>query len=79
MFTLKLHHNGNFTITPGGTIYAGGEVRYVDYVNIDRFSCELLEHMVRFMGHTLVDYSTVLFRVPALSLDFGVVQLELDQ
>ena len=45
MFSIKLHHGGNFTKLPN-TKYVKGEVGYIDLVDIDEFLVHELDAMM---------------------------------
>nr|KAJ0200832.1 hypothetical protein LSAT_V11C600321840 [Lactuca sativa] len=49
-FSIKLHHGGKFTKLPD-IKYIGGEVRYVDYVDIDEFSVHELDAIMLDLGY----------------------------
>ncbi|CAI9282986.1 unnamed protein product [Lactuca saligna] len=52
MFSIKLHHGGNFTKLPN-TKYVKGEVRYIDLVDIDEFSVHELDAMMLELGYSV--------------------------
>nr|KAJ0213156.1 hypothetical protein LSAT_V11C400190450 [Lactuca sativa] len=79
-FSIKLHHGGKFTKLPD-IKYIGGEVRYVDYVDIDEFSVHELDAMMLDQGYPdprmieLTDESPVIyyhFRIPNGDFQFGL-------
>ncbi|CAI9296381.1 unnamed protein product [Lactuca saligna] len=49
-FSIKLHHDGKLTKLPD-IKYIGGEVRYVDYVDIDEFSVHELDVIMLDLGY----------------------------
>nr|KAJ0211905.1 hypothetical protein LSAT_V11C400212900 [Lactuca sativa] len=49
-FSIKLHHGGKFTKLPD-IKYTGGEVRYVDYVDIDEFYVHELDAIMLDLGY----------------------------
>ncbi|CAI9274677.1 unnamed protein product [Lactuca saligna] len=49
-FSIKLNHGGKFTKLPD-IKYIGGEVRYVDYVDIDEFSIHELDAIMLDLGY----------------------------
>lgn len=59
--------------------YAGGVVSNIDYVNISHFSMQQLDLMVKALGYTRVEYFTVFFRIPTLSMKYGVVVIEFEE
>ncbi|CAI9292486.1 unnamed protein product [Lactuca saligna] len=71
MFTIKLHHGGNFTKLPN-TKYVKGEVRYIDLVDIDEFSVYELDAMMLELGYSVPRVIYYHFRIPHEDLDFGL-------
>ncbi|CAI9292054.1 unnamed protein product [Lactuca saligna] len=71
MFTIKLHHGGNFTKLPN-TKYVKGEVRYIDLVDIDEFSVHELDTMMLELGYSVPPVIYYHFRIPHEDLDFGL-------
>ncbi|CAI9282398.1 unnamed protein product [Lactuca saligna] len=65
-FSIKLHHGGKFTKLPD-IKYTGGEVRYVDYVDIDEFYVHELDAIMLDLGYPdpqmieLIDESPVIY------------------
>nr|KAJ0210839.1 hypothetical protein LSAT_V11C400209020 [Lactuca sativa] len=85
-FSIMLHHGGKFTKLPD-IKYTGGEVHYVDYVDIDEFSV-LLDAIMLDLGYPdprmieLTDESPVIyyhFRIPNGDFQFGLRALGNDQ
>ncbi|CAI9286001.1 unnamed protein product [Lactuca saligna] len=86
-FSIKLHHGGKFTKLPD-IKYTGGEVRYVDYVDIDEFSVHELDAIMLDLGYPdprmieLSVESPVIyyhFRIPNGDFQFGLRALGNDQ
>nr|KAJ0213473.1 hypothetical protein LSAT_V11C400168770 [Lactuca sativa] len=86
-FSIKLHHGGKFTKLPD-IKYIGGEVRYVDYVDIDEFSVHELDAIMLDLGYPdprnseFADESPVIyyhFRIPNGEFQFGLRALGNDQ
>ncbi|XP_052622315.1 uncharacterized protein LOC111885906 [Lactuca sativa] len=86
-FSIKLHHGGKFTKLPD-IKYIGGEVRYVDYVDIDEFSVHELDAIMLDLGYPdprnsdFADESPVIyyhFRIPNGDFQFGLRALGNDQ
>nr|KAJ0213339.1 hypothetical protein LSAT_V11C400157690 [Lactuca sativa] len=71
MFTIKLHHGGNFTKLLN-TKYVKGEVRYIDLVDIDDFSVHELDAMMLELGYSVPPVIYYHFRIPHEDLDFGL-------
>ncbi|CAI9264928.1 unnamed protein product [Lactuca saligna] len=71
MFSIKLHHGGNFTKLPN-TKYVKGEVRYIDLVDIDEFSVHELDAMMLELGYSVPPVIYYHFRIPHEDLDFGL-------
>ncbi|CAI9279653.1 unnamed protein product [Lactuca saligna] len=78
-FSIKFHHGRKFTTLPDMK-YAGGEVCYVDYVDIDEFSVHELDVIMLDLGYPnprmieLTDESPVIyhhFRIPNENDDQG--------
>nr|KAJ0219453.1 hypothetical protein LSAT_V11C300139830 [Lactuca sativa] len=86
-FSIKLHHGGRFTKLPD-IKYTGGEMCYVDYVDIDEFSLHELDAIMLDLGYPdpwmdeLTDESPVIyydFRIPNGDFQFGLRALGNDQ
>nr|KAJ0217714.1 hypothetical protein LSAT_V11C300139290 [Lactuca sativa] len=86
-FSIKLHHGGKFTKLPD-IKYTGGEVCYVDDVDIDEFFVHELDAIMLDLGYPdprmieLTDESTVIyyhFRIPNGDFQFGLRALGNDQ
>ncbi|CAI9281867.1 unnamed protein product [Lactuca saligna] len=71
MFTIKLHHGGNFTKLPNMK-YVKGEVRYIDLVDIDEFSVHELDGMMLELGYFVPPVIYYHFRIPYEDLDFDL-------
>ncbi|CAI9264792.1 unnamed protein product [Lactuca saligna] len=86
-FSIKLHHGGRFTKLLD-IKYTGGEVCYVDYVDIDEFSVHELDAIMLDLDYPdprmieLTDESPVIyyhFRIPNGDFQFGLRPLGNDQ
>ena len=73
-FTLKIHHGGIFTKSPGRR-YVDGTIDYVDFVDIDVFSVHELDTMVREIGYVEGQTLYYHFLIPEVELDFGLLPL----
>ncbi|CAI9291361.1 unnamed protein product [Lactuca saligna] len=71
MFTIKLHHGGNFMKLPN-TKYVKGEARYIDLVDIDEFPVHELDAMMLELGYSVPPVIYYHFRIPYEDLDFGL-------
>ncbi|PWA80291.1 PDDEXK-like protein [Artemisia annua] len=78
MFTLEIHHNGQFTSTPG-RIYLFGDIDWFDGIHCDVFSLGLLGEMLEDLGYTDRTLVYTHFRLPGESLDDGLLPLKSDE
>ncbi|PWA86677.1 hypothetical protein CTI12_AA130470 [Artemisia annua] len=78
MFTLEIHHNGQFTSTPG-RIYLFGDTDWFDGIHCDIFSMGLLGEMLEDLGYTDRTLVYTHFRLPRESLDDGLLPLKSDE
>ncbi|PWA79711.1 hypothetical protein CTI12_AA202720 [Artemisia annua] len=78
MFTLEIHHNGQFTSTPG-RIYLFGNTDWFDGIHCDVFSMGLLGEMLEDLGYTDRTLVYTHFRLPGESLDDGLLPLKSDE
>ncbi|PWA41920.1 hypothetical protein CTI12_AA549650 [Artemisia annua] len=78
MFTLEIHHNGQFTSTPG-RIYLFGDTDWFDGIHCDVFSMGLLGEMLEDLGYTDRTLVYTHFRLPGESLDDGLLPLKSDE
>ncbi|PWA89001.1 transposase, MuDR [Artemisia annua] len=78
MFTLQVHHNGEFTSTPGRR-YLFGDTDWFDGVHCDVFSMGLLGEMLEELG--CMDRTLVFthFKIPDESLDDGLLPLKSEE
>ncbi|PWA54404.1 hypothetical protein CTI12_AA434200 [Artemisia annua] len=76
MFTLEIHHNGQFT---SGRSYLFGDTDWFDGVHCDVFSMVLLGEMLEDLGYTDRTLVYTHFRIPEESLDDGLLQLKSDE
>ncbi|MFS7978583.1 hypothetical protein Hanom_Chr10g00917141 [Helianthus anomalus] len=77
LFTLKVHHGGDFT-DEGDFEYGGGQVDYVDNVNFDMFSLIVMNDMLLAFGYSEEDVVVYHFRVPREYLMVGLRPLGTD-
>lgn len=79
IFSVKLHHGGEFTNFPGRK-YVRGKVNYVDLVDMDTFSVHDIDDLMEELGYceegNLLFYH---FLRPTADLDFGLFALACDQ
>ncbi|PWA76603.1 hypothetical protein CTI12_AA234720 [Artemisia annua] len=78
MFTLEIHHNGQFTSTPG-RIYLFGDTDWFDGIHCDVFSTGLLGEMLEDLGYTDRTLVYTHLRLPGESLDDGLLPLKSDE
>ncbi|CAI9269817.1 unnamed protein product [Lactuca saligna] len=88
-FSIKIHHGGGGGVTKLPDIkYTRGEVRYIDYVDINEFSIHELDAIMLDLGYPnplrieLTDESLVIyyhFRIPNGDFQFGLRALGNDQ
>ncbi|PWA97306.1 hypothetical protein CTI12_AA030120 [Artemisia annua] len=78
MFTLQIHHNGEFTSTPGRR-YLFGDTDWFDGVHCDVFSMDLLGEMLEDLGYTDRTLVFTHFRIPDESLDDGLLPLKSEE
>ncbi|KAJ0794948.1 hypothetical protein HanPI659440_Chr04g0144771 [Helianthus annuus] len=77
LFTLKLHHGGDFT-DEDDFEYGGGKVDYIDNVNSDMFSLIVMNDMLLAFGYSEEDVVVYHFRVPGEDLMLGLRPLGTD-
>ncbi|PWA77159.1 hypothetical protein CTI12_AA125040 [Artemisia annua] len=78
MFTLEIHHNGEFTSTPGRR-YLFGDTDWFDGVHCDVFSMGLLGEMFEDLGYTDRTLMFTHFKIPDESLDDGLLPLKSEE
>ncbi|PWA58579.1 hypothetical protein CTI12_AA361660 [Artemisia annua] len=78
MFTLQIHHNGEFTSTPGRR-YLFGDTDWFDGVHCDVFSMGLLGEMLEDLGYTDRTIVFTHFKIPDESLDDGLLPLNSEE
>ncbi|PWA82807.1 hypothetical protein CTI12_AA175090 [Artemisia annua] len=78
IFTFQIHHNGEFTSTPGRR-YLFGDTDWFDGVHCDIFSMDLLGEMLEDLGYTDRTLLFTHFRIPDESLDDGLLPLKSDE
>nr|GEU98207.1 hypothetical protein [Tanacetum cinerariifolium] len=78
LFTLKIHHSGNFT-SPPGRIYHCAKIQWYDLDDSETFSINEYDAMLEDLG--IKDGSILFsrFRIPGKSLDEGLVPLMSNQ
>ncbi|KAL4577821.1 hypothetical protein LXL04_013935 [Taraxacum kok-saghyz] len=79
IFSIRLHHGGEFTKYPGRK-YIKGKENFVDLLDIDKFSIHDLDDIVEYFDYVedgkLMFYH---FLMPLSSLDYGLYALASDQ
>ncbi|PWA91638.1 hypothetical protein CTI12_AA023690 [Artemisia annua] len=78
MFTLQIHHNGEFTSTPVRR-YLFGDTDWFDGVHCDVFSMGLLGEMLEDLGYTDRTLVFTHFKIPHESLDDGLLPLKSEE
>ncbi|PWA52915.1 transposase, MuDR [Artemisia annua] len=78
MFTLQIHHYGEFTSTPRRR-YLFGDTNWFDGVHCDVFSMDLLGEMLEDLGYTDRTLVFTHFRIPDESLDDGLLPLKSEE
>nr|KAJ0227088.1 hypothetical protein LSAT_V11C100000450 [Lactuca sativa] len=71
MFTIKLHHGGEFTKFPNVN-YIEGTVTYVDMVDIEEFSIHEMDVIMKGLGYSVPPVIYYHFRVPKGDMHFGL-------
>ena len=74
MFTIKLHHGGEFTKFPNVN-YIEGIVTYVDMVDIEEFSIHEMDAIMKGLGYSVLPVIYYHFRVPKGDMHFGLQAL----
>ncbi|GJX21687.1 hypothetical protein Tco_0226132 [Tanacetum coccineum] len=74
LFTLKIHHSGNFTSLPDRR-YRYAVIEWYDLVNSKRFSIYGFDAMLEDLGIKGGSFLFSYFRIPGKSLDEGLVPL----
>jgi hypothetical protein len=78
VFSLQIHHNGEFTSKPGRR-YLFGDKYWFDGIHSDVFSMELLGEMLEDLGYSDSTLMFTHFRIPGESLDDGLLPLKSDE
>ena len=78
VFSLQIHHNGEFTSKPGRR-YLFGDTDWFDGIHSDVFSMELLGEMLEDLGYSDSTLMFTHFRIPGESLDDGLLPLKSDE
>nr|KAJ0185193.1 hypothetical protein LSAT_V11C900500550 [Lactuca sativa] len=71
LFTIKLHHGGEFTKFPNVN-YIEGTVTYVDMVDIEEFSIHEMDAIMKGLGYSVPPVIYYHFRVPKGDMHFGL-------
>ncbi|CAI9279862.1 unnamed protein product [Lactuca saligna] len=71
LFTIKLHHGGEFTKFPNVN-YIEGTVTYVDIVDIEEFSIHEMDAIMKGLGFSVPPVIYYHFRVPKGDMHFGL-------
>ncbi|CAI9261810.1 unnamed protein product [Lactuca saligna] len=70
LFTIKLHHGGEFTKFPDVN-YIDGTVTYVDMVDIEEFSVHEMDAIMKGLGYSVPPVIYYHFRLPKGDMHFG--------
>ncbi|KAJ0472728.1 hypothetical protein HanOQP8_Chr15g0569131 [Helianthus annuus] len=76
-FTLEFHHGGKFSDF-SNLRYEGGNLTYIDKVNSDLFSVNIMNDMLISLGYSEEDIVTYHFKIPGEDLDLGLRPLGTD-
>ncbi|CAI9284036.1 unnamed protein product [Lactuca saligna] len=71
LFTIKLHHGGEFTKYPNVN-YIEGTVTYVDMEDIEEFSIHEMDAIMKGLGYSVPPIIYYHFRVPKGDMHFGL-------
>ncbi|KAJ0569446.1 putative MULE transposase domain-containing protein [Helianthus annuus] len=71
VFSVKINHGGEFTDYPGRE-YVNGKVSYIDWVEFDKFSVDVLREMLKDIGYSVDDVFNFFVKDPNVCLDFGL-------
>ncbi|KAL4555983.1 hypothetical protein LXL04_038617 [Taraxacum kok-saghyz] len=71
MFSIEIHHGGKFTKIPG-IKYVGGQIRYVDLLDIEDFFVKELDSIMQKLGYTSPPVIYYHFQIPRCGLEFGL-------
>lgn len=75
MFSLKIHHGGFFTESPGRK-YIEGTYNFIDFIDIDLFSVIEIHDMIEKLGYKRKDCVMYYhFKIPNNDLDYGLQAL----
>ncbi|GJR69505.1 hypothetical protein Tco_0015570 [Tanacetum coccineum] len=75
--SFKIHHGGCFTPIPSRS-YVGGQVSYIDVVDIDEFCLHGLKEMIVKLGYGVVYLMYYHFLKPRFGLDYGLYPLSVN-
>ncbi|KAM0013307.1 hypothetical protein Hdeb2414_s0045g00746241 [Helianthus debilis subsp. tardiflorus] len=76
-FILEFHHGGKFSDF-SDLRYEGGNLTYIDKVNSDLFSVNIMNDMLISLGYSEEDIVTYHFKIPGEDLDLGLRPLGTD-
>lgn len=74
---MKVHHGGRFTNMPGRK-YISGKVQFVDLVDSELFTVEVLNNIVKLLKYDPKQIMYYHFKLPRKSLDWGLRALASD-
>ncbi|PWA65567.1 transposase, MuDR [Artemisia annua] len=75
MFSLKIHHGGYFTESPGRK-YIQGTHNFIDFIDMDLFSVIEINDMIEKLGYKRKDSVMYYhFKIPNNDLDYGLQAL----
>ncbi|KAL8193682.1 hypothetical protein R6Q57_026374 [Mikania cordata] len=77
LFSIKLHHGGEFTRFPDRS-YNGGKVVFANMLNIEKFSVHELDQLMSTIGYSDEDVRYYHYLAPGSDLDYGIRALGSD-
>nr|GEX07047.1 transposase, MuDR [Tanacetum cinerariifolium] len=75
VFSMKVFHGGTFAPSPNRK-YFGGKVQYVDLLDIECFTIDILHNIVKMLKYASRDIMFYHFNIPNKTLDWGLRALE---
>ncbi|GKA57321.1 hypothetical protein Tco_0756509, partial [Tanacetum coccineum] len=77
VFSMKVFHGGTFTPSPNRK-YFGGKVQYVDLLDIEWFTVDIIHNIVKMLKYDPRDIMFYHFKKPNKTLDWGLRALASD-
>ncbi|GJX94638.1 hypothetical protein Tco_0349224 [Tanacetum coccineum] len=77
VFSMKVFHGGTFTPSPNRK-YFGGKVQYVDLLDIEWFTIDIIHNIVKMLKYDPRDIMFYHFNIPNKTLDWGLRALASD-